>query len=97
MKGGNVNIFIDHTTFEECAVIYKGVKYFFHGLIYDNEKEEYSYVIDVWDSNGNYERTVFDKTASTSEECLKLAQNNPFLTVNLFGKPNRIWNGLSGN
>ena len=29
MKGGNVNIFIDHTTFEECAVIYKGVKYFF--------------------------------------------------------------------
>ena len=77
MKGGNVNTFIDHTTFEECAALYKGVKYFFHGLIYDNEKKEYSYVIDTWDSNGNYERTVFDKTASTSEECLKLAQNEP--------------------
>ena len=31
----------------------------------------------AWDSNGNYKRTVFDKTASTSEECLKLAQNEP--------------------
>lgn len=38
MKGGNVNKFIDQTTFEECAVIYKGVKYFFHGLIFDKEK-----------------------------------------------------------
>ena len=32
MKGGNVNDFIDHTTFEDCAVIYKGEKYFFHGV-----------------------------------------------------------------
>ena len=38
MKGGNVNDFIDHTTFEECAVIYRGEKYFFHGLIFDKEK-----------------------------------------------------------
>ena len=41
MKGGNVNDFIDHTTFEECAVIYRGEKYFFHGLIFDKEKNEY--------------------------------------------------------
>lgn len=77
MKGGNVNKFIDQTTYEECAVLYKGIKYFFHGLIYDKEKNIYSYVIDVWDKNGNYEKTVFDKTASSAEECLELAQNEP--------------------
>ncbi len=77
MKGGNVNKFIDQTTYEECAVLYKGIKYFFHGLIYDTEKNIYSYVIDVWDKSGNYEKTVFDKTASSAEECLELAQNEP--------------------
>ncbi len=63
MKGGNVYKFIDQTTFEKCAVIYKGVKYFFHGLIFDKEKNEYSYVIDAWDNNGNYDKTAFNKTA----------------------------------
>ena len=77
MKGGNVNKFIDQTTYEECAVLYKGTKYFFHGLIYDKDKNIYSYVIDVWDKNGDYEKTVFDKTASSAEECLALAQNEP--------------------
>lgn len=63
MKGGHVNAFIDQTTYEECAVTYKGIKYFFHGIIFDQEKSEYSYVIDIWDSNGNYDKTVFNKTA----------------------------------
>lgn len=39
MKGVNVNDFVDHTTFEECAVRYQGVKYFFHGLIFDKKKK----------------------------------------------------------
>ena len=77
MKGGNVYKFIDQTTFEECAVIYNGVKYFFHGLIFDKENNEYSYVIDVWDNNGNYDKTVFNKTAPILEKCLELAQNEP--------------------
>ena len=77
MKGGNVYKFIDQTTFEECAVIYNGVKCFFHGLIFDKENNEYSYVIDVWDNNGNYDKTVFNKTAPTLEKCLELAQNEP--------------------
>ena len=84
MKGGNVNKFIDQTTFEECAVIYKGIKYFFHGLIFDKEKKEYSYVIDVWDKNGNHEKTVFNKTAPTSEKCLELAQNEPIFDGKTF-------------
>ena len=77
MKGGNVSEFIDKTTYEECAVMYNGVKYFFHGIIYNKEKNEYSYVIDVWDDNGNYVKTVFDKTADSIEKCLALAQNEP--------------------
>lgn len=39
MKGGNVKKFIDQTTYEECAIIYKGVKYFFHGIMFDKEKK----------------------------------------------------------
>lgn len=67
MKGGNVGEFIDQTTYEECAVVYKGVKYFFHGIIYDKENRTYSYVIDVWDDKGNYEKTVFNKKAPSIE------------------------------
>ena len=76
MKGGNVNTFIDHTTFEECAALYKGVKYFFHGLIYDNEKKEYSYVIDAWDSNGNYtpNYVVYNYTVKGKSELLPIPQ-----------------------
>ena len=77
MKGGNVNDFIDHTTFEECAVIYKGEKYFFHGLIFDKEKNEYSYTIDACDKNVNFARTVFNQTAVSAEKCMELAQNKP--------------------
>lgn len=86
MKGGNVNKFIDQTTYEECAVLYKGIKYFFHGLIYDKEKNIYSYVIDVWNKDGDYEKTVFDKTASSAEKCLELAQNEPIYEGKTFWK-----------
>lgn len=93
MKGGNVNEFIDKTTYEECAVIYKGIKYFFHSLLFDREKNEYSYVIDVWDKNGNYEKTVFDKTASTMEQCLEIAQNEPIFDGKTFweAEPDMEW------
>lgn len=77
MKGGSVYKFIEQTTLEECAVTYKGVKYFFHGIVFDRETREYSYVIDIWDKNNNYVRTVFNKRASTLEKCLELAQNEP--------------------
>lgn len=93
MKGGNVNKFIDQTTYEECAVLYKGIKYFYHGLIYDKEKNLYSYVIDIWDKNGNYEKTVFDKTGSSAEECLNLAQNEPIYEGKTFweAEPDMEW------
>ena len=84
MIGGNVQKFIDQTTFEECAVIFNGVKYFFHGLIFNREKNEYSYVIDVWSNDGNFDKTVFNQTAVTPEECLTLAQNAPIFEGKTF-------------
>ena len=93
MKGGNVDKFIDQSTYEECAVIYKGVKYFFHGLIFDKEKNTYSYVIDIWDNNGNYEKTVFNKTSSSLEKCLELFQNEPLFDGKTFweAEPDMEW------
>lgn len=84
MKGGNVNRFIEQTTYEECAVIFKGTKYFFHGLIFNKEKNEYSYVIDIWDNKGYYKKTLFDKTAPTIEKCLEIALNEPIFDGKTF-------------
>lgn len=38
MRGGNVNEFLDHVTYEEVAVKYRGNKYFFHGLSIDDHR-----------------------------------------------------------
>jgi hypothetical protein len=84
MLGGNVNEFIDHTTYEECAVMYKGEKYFFHGLICDNKKNRYSYEIDLWDNAGNFIKNLFDKTFTSSEECIKVAQEIPIFNGKTF-------------
>ena len=77
MKNGNVNAFVDKTTIEECAVMYGGVKYFFHGLLFDSESKTYSFTIDIWDENGDYVKTVFDKTATSASECMELAFAEP--------------------
>lgn len=39
------------------------------------KKNEYSYIIDVWDKNGNFARTAFNQTAASTKECLELTQN----------------------
>lgn len=77
MQGGNVNEFVDHTTYEECAVIYKGKKYFFHGIIYDDESNCYSYDIDIWDKNNCFVEQVFSEKKSSWQECLDEAQTKP--------------------
>lgn len=84
MRGGDATRFIEQTTLEECALIYNGVKYFFHGLIYDKKNNKYSYVIDTWDNDGNYIKTVFDKTHNTFDGCLALAQNEPIFNGKTF-------------
>lgn len=47
------------------------------GSVFDREKREYSYVINIWDKNNNYVGIVFNKRASSLEKCLELAQNEP--------------------
>ncbi len=83
MKYGNVNDFVDHTTYEECAVMYHGIKYFFHGIIYHKDND-YSYDIVIWDDKGNYVKTVFDKRASSGEKCMELALNEPIFEGKTF-------------
>ena len=93
MRGGDTNDFIDHSTYEECAVIYMGTKYFFHGLLFDKKKNVYSYQIDIWDENGNFVQTVFSQTASSAERCLALAQQAPIFYGKTFweAEPNMEW------
>ena len=84
MKGGSASKFLDQTTYEECAVIYKGVKYFFYGLLFDKSKNEYSYTIDALDCDGNYLKTAFDKTDSTMKGCMDLALDAPIFDGKTF-------------
>lgn len=77
MKGGKVTDFVDHTTYEECAVRYHGTKYFFRGLIYEEQKKAYSYDIEIWDDHGCHVKTVFDKTAYSAVQCMEMAQREP--------------------
>lgn len=84
MKNGNVNDFVEKTTYEECAVMYNGTKYFFHGLIYDNITNSYSYDIDIWDSNGIYVKTIFNQKSDKDSECIKLVQNEPIFNGKTF-------------
>lgn len=81
MKGGKVNDFIEDTMCEECAVMYENKKYFFHGLIFDERTETYSYSIDLWDENDDYVKTVFDEKAKSKQEIME-----KFYSA-------KIWNG----
>lgn len=69
MKGGSVQEFMDHATYEEVAVIYQGVKYFFHGLI-QAEDGKYSFDIDIWNNNGDCEKTIFAGTFQSKVDCI---------------------------
>ncbi len=71
MKNNNVNEFLDHTTYEECAVIYHGKKYFFYGMLFHKNMEVYSYDIAQWDTNGEHVKFVFQETADTSDKLLE--------------------------
>ena len=96
MQGGNVNEFVDHTTYEECAVIYKGKKYFFHGIIYDDESNCYSYDIDIWDKNNCFVEQVFSEKKVLGRNVLMKLKQNQYLMENHFVKQKKKWNGLIG-
>ena len=71
MKNNNVNEFLNHTTYEECAVIYHGKKYFFYGMLFNKNTKVYSYDIAQWDANGEHVKFVFQETADAADKLLE--------------------------
>jgi hypothetical protein len=61
VKGGNVNDFIDHSTYEEVAVMYNGSKYFFRGLLLDRITGLLTFEIELWGDDCT--ETVYSATA----------------------------------
>ena len=96
MKGGNVKKFIDQTTYEECAIIYKGVKYFFHGIMFDKEKKNIPMLLMFGIPMEIMKKLCLTKPLLLWKNVQNLLKMNLYLKAKPFGKQNRIWNGLSG-
>ena len=88
MNGGNVNDFLDHVTYEEEAVMYKGKKYFFHGLLINPDTGLYEFTIDLWEvlsvSMNRYVETVYQATATTADKCMNRFLNDPIIDGHRF-------------
>ena len=84
MKGGCVNDFLDHVTYEEEAIRYNGKKYFFHGLLRNPDTGMYEFVIDLWDKNDWFVETVYRTTAPTADECMNRLLNDPIIDGHRF-------------
>ena len=77
MKDGDVNDFIDHSTYEEVAVMYEGNKYFFRGLIWDSSIAKFVYEIEYW--GDKITETVYRATAESADECMKQFLSAPII------------------
>lgn len=87
MKDGNVNDFLDHATYEEVAVEYKGYKYFFYGLRLDERTGLYTFVIErytIGSNEGSFAGTVYDKSAPTKTECMEQFFQTPIIDGKTF-------------
>lgn len=84
MKGGSVNDFLDHVTYEEEAVRYNGKKYFFHGLLRNPDTGMYEFAIDLWDERDWYVETVYQTAAPTADECMNHFLNDPIIDGHRF-------------
>ena len=83
MLNNNTNEFIDHTTYEECAVQYKDKKYFFHGLIYWKDTKEYSYDIAIYNGD-EYVGLIFDERNQDKDTIMKMAFDKPLFEGKTF-------------
>ena len=77
MKGGNVNEFIDHSTYEEVAVMYNGNKYFFRGLLRDEKIGQYTYEIEFW--SDDVTESIYCAAAKTEKECMEKFFNDTII------------------
>ncbi len=93
MINANVNEFIDHTLYEECAVMFHNKKYFFYGLLFHEENKTYSYDVALWDKAGNHVKWIFQETSPRSEELLERFYNKPIWDGKTFfsAEPEMEW------
>ena len=84
MKGGNVNDFLDHVTYEEVAIRYNGKKYFFHGLLRNPDTGLYEFTIDLWDDKDWYVKTVYQATDPSADECINRFLSDPIIEKHCF-------------
>lgn len=84
MKGGNVNDFLTHVTYEEVAARYHGRKYFFHGILRNRETGMYEFTIDLWDEKDWYVETVYQAFAPTADECMNCFLRDPIIDGKCF-------------
>lgn len=84
MHDGNVNDFLDHATYEEVAVRYKGEKYFFYGIVYDKSTQSYSFVVERCHDDGSFAAVIYDRTAPTIEQCMSEFLQTPIIEGKTF-------------
>ena len=97
MKGGNVKEFIDKTTYEECAVLYKGIKYFFT-VLFSIKIKMFTLIKSTFGITKETMSLQFlIKTLRLSKNVQKLHKMKKSLMVKVFGKLKVKWNGSSGS
>ena len=84
MHDGNVNDFLDHATYEEVAVRYKGEKYFFYGIVYNKSTQNYSFVVERCHDDGSFSAVIYDRTAPTIEQCMSDFLQTPIIEGKTF-------------
>ncbi len=84
MKNASAKDFVDHTTYEECAVIYNGTKYFFHGAIFDQEKNKYTYDIAIWNDKNEFVNFILTEEYDSVLDCLDRALEAPIFEGKTF-------------
>ena len=82
MKGGNVNEFIDHSAYEEVAVMYEGKKYFFRGLLWDDNTGKYVFEIEYW--GDDITETVYSVSAEFADDCIQRFLSEPIINGKKF-------------
>lgn len=89
MKDGNVKEFLDHAIYEKVAVEYGGYKYFFYGMRKDVNTGLYTFVVERFRldcEEDAFAGTVYDKSASTKEECPEQFLQTPIIDGKIFGE-----------
>lgn len=79
----NANEFIDHTTYEDCAVMFEGKKFFFYGMTYDKDTNMYTYAIDEY-INDEFIQNIFSEDSTDKNSLVEKALNSKIFNGKTF-------------